>query len=145
MNNITTEHLPAVKIYKAHVKLITGSQPKFCKARKILLPLPDKFTETLEQMIRKGILEPVQPGGVTNESPVVWQRKTSGELRLCVVLKVHINGKVMDDPIPDMGDDLHQPTRGRILWQNCIDDYYQTAFDEETKDMHNQHISGTVQ
>ena len=29
VNNITTEHLPAVKDYKAHVKLIPGTQPMF--------------------------------------------------------------------------------------------------------------------
>ena len=75
VNNITTEHGPAVKGYKAHVKLIPGSQPMFCKARKIPLPLQDKVTEKLGQMFRQGILEPVQPGGVNNASPVVWQRK----------------------------------------------------------------------
>ena len=48
VNNITTEHLPAVKGYKAHVKLIPGSQPMFCEARKIPLPLQDKVTEKLE-------------------------------------------------------------------------------------------------
>ena len=109
MNNITAEHLPAVKGYKAHVKLIPGTQPMFCKARKIPLPLQDKVTEKLEQMVRQRILEPIQPGGVTNASPVVWQRKKSGELRLCVDLKVHINGKVMDEdcPIPDMETIFH--------------------------------------
>ena len=38
VNNITAEHLPAVKGYKAHVKLIPGTQPIFCKATKILTP-----------------------------------------------------------------------------------------------------------
>ena len=96
-NNTTAKNLPDVKGYKAHVKLIPGTQSMFCKARKIPLPLQDKVTEKLEQMVRQGILEPVQPRGVTNASPVVWQRKKSGELRLCVILKVHINGKVMDE------------------------------------------------
>ena len=82
VKNITAEHLPAEKGYKAHVKRIPGAQPMFCKARKIALPLQDKVTEKLEQMVRQGILEPVQPGGVTNAYPVVWQRKKTGELRL---------------------------------------------------------------
>ena len=109
VNNIKAEHLPAVKGYKAHVKLIPGTQPMFCKARKILLLLQDNVTEKLEQMVRQGILEPVQLRGVTDASPVVWQRKKSGELRLCVDLKVHINGKVMDEdyPIPDMETIFH--------------------------------------
>ena len=44
VNSITTQHLPAVKGYNAHVKLIPGSNPMFCKASKILLPLQDKVT-----------------------------------------------------------------------------------------------------
>ena len=148
LNNITAEHLPAVKGYKAHVKLIPGTQPMFCKARKIPLPLQDKVTEKLEQMVRQGILEPVQPGGVTNESPVVWQRKKSGELRLCVDLKVHINGKVMDEDyqyrtwrrssITYMG--LH--TLAKLTSQMPTINW---TWRRSKRYMHNQHISGTVQ
>ena len=97
LNNITAKHLSAVKDYKAHVKLIPGTEPMFCKARKITIPLQDKFTEKLKQMVRQGILEPVQPVGVTNASPVLWERKKSAELILCVDLKVHINDNVMDE------------------------------------------------
>ena len=96
-NNITAEHLPALRGYKFHVKLIPGTQPMLCKARKLPLPLQYKVTEKLEQTVRQGIFEPVQPGGFTNASPVVWQRKKSGELKLCMDLKVHVNGKVMDE------------------------------------------------
>ena len=45
VNNITAEHLAAAKGYKAHVKLIPGTQPMFCKARKTPLPLQDKVRE----------------------------------------------------------------------------------------------------
>ena len=89
-NNITTEHPSAVKGYKTHVKLIPGSQPMSRKTRKIPLALQDKVTEELGQMVEQGILELVQPGGVSNASPVMWQRKKSGELRVCVKLKVHL-------------------------------------------------------
>ena len=117
VNNITAEHLPAVKGYKALVKLIPGTQSMFWKARKILLPFQDKVKEKLEQMVRQGILEPVQPGRVTYASSVVWQRKRSGELRLCVDLKVHINGKVMDEdyPKPDMETIFHNPHENSFL------------------------------
>ena len=138
VNNITAEHPPAVKGYKAHVKLIPGTQPMFCKARKIPLPLKDKVTEKLEQMVRQGILEPVQPGGVTNASPVVWQRKKSGELRLCVDLKVHINGKVMDEdyPIPDMETIFHNLNGASYFGKIDLSDaYYQIELDEEEKDI----------
>ena len=138
VNNITAEHLPAVKGHKAHVKLIPGTQPMFCQARKIPLPLQDKVTEKLEQMVRQGILEPVQPGGVTNASPVVWQRKKSGELRLCVELKVHIKGKVMDEdyPIPDMETIFHNLHGASYFGKIDLSDaYYQIELDEEAKDI----------
>ena len=61
VNKITIEHLPALKDYKANVKLIPRLQPNFCKDRKKLLPLHDKVTEKLEQMVRQDILEPLQP------------------------------------------------------------------------------------
>ena len=51
VSNITAEHLPAVKGYKTHVKLITGT-PMFRKTRKIPLPLQDKVTEKLEKQVR---------------------------------------------------------------------------------------------
>ena len=38
----------------------------FCKARKIPLPLQDRVKDKFETMVRQGILEPMQPSGVTN-------------------------------------------------------------------------------
>ena len=137
-NNITAKHLPAVEGYNAHVKLIPGTQSMFCKARKITLPLQDKVTEKLEQMVRQGILEPVQPEGVTNASPVVWQTRKSGELRICVDLKVHINGKVMDGdyPIPDMETIFHNLHGASYFGKIDLSDaYYQIELDEEAKDI----------
>ena len=54
VNNITTEHRPAVKGYKAQVMLIPGSQPMFCNAKKLSLPHQDKVTEKLQQIFRQG-------------------------------------------------------------------------------------------
>ena len=138
VNNSTTEHLTAVKGYKAHKNLIPGSQPMFCKARKIPLLLQDKVTEKLEQMVRQGILEPVKPRGVTNANSVVWQRKKSGEFRFCVDLKVHINGKVMDGDyqIPDLKTifhNLHGASYFRKI--DLSDAYYQIQLDEKAKDI----------
>ena len=134
---VSDERLPAVKGYKAHVKLIPGSQPMLCKVRKIPLPLQDRVKEKLETMVRQGILEPVQPGGVTNASPVVWQRKKNGALRLCVDLKVHINGQVMDKdyPIPDMETIFHNLHGASYFGKIDLSDaYYQIELDEDAKE-----------
>ena len=150
INAVSDEILPAVKGYKEHVKLILGSQPMFCKARKIPLPLLDMVREKLEATVRQGILEPVQPGGVTNASPEVWQQKKIGALRLCVDLKVHINGKVMDEdyPIPDLETFFHS-LHGASYFEriDLSDAYYQIELDEDAKEICtiNTLIAGTVQ
>ena len=109
------------------MKLIPGSQPMFCKARKVPLPLQDRVKEKLETMVRQGILEPVQPGGVQN-----------GALRLCVDLKVHINGKVMDEdyPIPDMETIFHNLHGASYFGKIDLSDaYYQIELDEDAKEI----------
>ena len=113
-----------------------GSQPMFSKARKIPLPLQDRVKKKLETMVRQGILEPVKPGGLTNASPVVWQQKKNGALRLCVDLKVHINGRVMDEDysIPDMETIFHNLHGASYFGQIDLSDaYYQIELDEDAK------------
>ena len=115
----------------------------FCKARKIPLSLQDRVKENLETLVRQGILEPVQTGGVTNASPVMWQRKKNGALRLCVDLKVHINDKVMDEdyPIPDM-ETIFQNLHGASYFGkiDLSDAYYQIEhtiiLDEDAKEIY---------
>ena len=90
-------------------------------------------------MVRQGILEPVEPGGITNASPVVWQRKKSEELSLCVDLKVHINGKVMDEDysIPDMDTIFHNLHVASYFGKIDLSDaYYQIELNEEAKDIY---------
>ena len=87
----------------------------FCKARKIPLPLEDKVTEKREQMVRQGILEPVQPG-VTNASPVVWQRK-----------KVELDEEIKDICTINTSQGLFKMCRlprglkYSSIFQNCIE------------------------
>ena len=138
INAVSDERLPAVKGYKAHVKLIPESQPMFCKARKIPLHLQDRVKEKLETMVRQGILEPVQPDEVTNASPVVRQLKKNGALRLFVDLKVHINSKVMDEdyPIPDMQTIFHNLHGASYFGKIDLSDaYYQIELDEDAKEI----------
>ena len=95
-------------------------------------------------MVRQGILEPVQPGGVTNASSVVWQRKKNGALRLCVDLKVHINGKVMDEdyPIPDIETIFHNLHGASYFGKIDLSDaYYQIELDKDAKEICTINIS----
>ena len=110
----------------------------FCKSRKIPLPLQDRVKEKLETMVRQSILEPVQPGGVTNASPIVWHRNKNGALRLCVDRKVHINGKVMDEdyPIPDMESIFHNLHGASYFGKIDLSvSYYQIELNEDAKEI----------
>ena len=49
--------------------------------------------EKNETIVKQGILKPVQPDGVKNAYPLIWYRMKKGAERLCVKLKVHINGR----------------------------------------------------
>ena len=109
----------------------------FCKARNIPVPLQDRVKEKLETMVRQGILEPVQPGGVTNASPVVWQWKKNGAMRLCVDLKVHI--KVMDEyyPIADVKTIFHKLHGASYFGKIDLSDaYYEIELDEDSKEIY---------
>ena len=56
VNIITAEHLPAVKAYKAHVKLIPGTQPMFCKARKYLNHFKTRSQRSWKKWLEKASL-----------------------------------------------------------------------------------------
>ena len=89
-------------------------------------------------MAGQGILKAVQPGGGTKASPVLWQRKKSGELRLCADSKTHINGKVMDEEytIPNMEtifQNLHGASYFGRIDLSCP--FYQIELYEQEKDI----------
>ena len=110
----------------------------FCKSREIPLLLQDKFPEKLEQMVRQGILEPLQPRKITNASPVAWLRKKNIELTFFVDLNVHLNGKIMDEdcPIPVMETIFHNLHGSSYFGETDLSDaYYQIELDEEAKDI----------
>ena len=111
----------------------------FCKARKNLYLFKTRSQRSRNRWSDRASLNRYsQPGGVTNAYPVVWQRKKSRELRLCVELKVHINGKVMDEeyPIPDMETIFHNLHGASYIGKICLSDaYYQIELDEEAKDI----------
>ena len=92
--------LPAIKGVKATIKLKPDAKRVFCRARKVPLAMEDQVKIELAKLRAQGIIAPVDPGGVMNASPVVWQRKKDGSFRLCADFKVHVNDKIMTDDYP---------------------------------------------
>ncbi len=91
--------LPAIKGVKARMDLVKDAKKMFCRARPVPLALEDEIGQELDRLESQGIISKcVDP--VDNSSPVVWIRKPSGALRMCVDFKVHINGKIKDESYP---------------------------------------------
>ena len=134
VNNITTEHLPAVKGNEPHVKLIPRSQPMFCKYLNLF--------KTRSQRSWKRWSDRASLNRYSQAESLMHLKKCGRESRAenwkWVDLKVHINGKVMDEdcPKPDMEtifQNLHVALYfGKI---DLLDAYYQNEFDEEAKDI----------
>ena len=66
--------LLAIKGVNATIKLKPDAKPVFCRARKVPLAMKDQFKIELAKLQAQGIITSVDPGGVMNASPVVWQR-----------------------------------------------------------------------
>ena len=84
--------------------------------------------------MRQGILEPLQPGGVTNASPVVWQRKKKGAMRRP---ESQLNGNVIEEvyPTPDLRPHSIISMGSLTLAKLTSDAYYQIEFDEDAKEI----------
>ena len=88
----SSSYLPVVKGFKAHMKLKTNAQDKYCAARPVPLPYKERVANELKRLENMGVISPCKPGGVTNASPVVWIKKKDGKnLRMCADYTVHLN------------------------------------------------------
>ena len=88
-----------MKGYETFAKSIPGSHP-------------EKHSNSSRQGRKKpgtkpSLLDQRQQGEVTNASPVVLQCQTSGELRLCLSLKVHINVQGHERRLASIFQNLH--------------------------------------
>ena len=62
--------------------------------------MEDQVKIHLAKLQAQGFIAPVDPGGVMNASPVVWQRKKDVSFRLCADFKVLVNDKIMTEDYP---------------------------------------------
>ena len=117
-----------------------SQDPTRCSAKPKNIPpsLQAKVTEKLKQIVRHGLLEPLQLGGITSASPVLRQRKKIGELRLFVDLKEHIDGKIVDEDYKklDVETIFHKLYVASYFGKIDLSDiYYQIEPDEGAKDV----------
>ena len=134
----TFSALPAVKGVKASMKLKSGATPMFCRARKVPLPMEEKVNQEIDKLVAQGILKPVDPGGVKNASPVVWQMKKNGSLRMCADYRMHVNDKLLTEayPLPDIETVFHKLHGAKFFAKIDLSSaYYQIELDEEAQEI----------
>ena len=102
--------LPAIKGVKATINLKPDAKPVFCRARKVPLAMEDQVKIELAKLQAQGIIAPVDPGGVMNASPDVWQRKKDGSSSALCRLQSSCERKIMtrDCPLPDIETLFHE-------------------------------------
>ena len=90
--------------------------------------MEDQVNIELAELQAQGIIAPVDPGGVMNALPVVWQRKKDGSFRRCADFKVHVNDKIIteDYPPPDMETLVHEQEGSKFYVKiDLLSAYYQ--------------------
>ncbi|XP_061709481.1 uncharacterized protein LOC133519492 [Cydia pomonella] len=80
---------------KATLRVREGATPVFCRARPLPYALRDRVEAELDEMLRCGVIEPVD----TSEwaTPLVPVRKADGGLRICADYKVTLNPALLID------------------------------------------------
>ena len=130
--------LLALKGVKATISLKADAKPVFCRARKVPLAMKAQVKIELAKLQAQGIIAPVDPGGVMNAWPVVWQRMKDGSFVLCADFKVHVNDKIMteDYPLLDMETLFHELEDSKFYVKVDLSSaYYQIMLDDAAQEI----------
>lgn len=131
------EPLPTIKGVKAHMEMLEGARPQFCRARPVPLAMEEQINAELEKLQQLGVIEPVE-GPVSNASPVVWVKKSDGSLRMCADYKVHVNAKIKSEsyPIPST-EHLFAKLKNakKFAKVDLRSAYWQIALDEDAQEL----------
>ena len=138
VNKITTEHLPALKDYEAHVKLIPRLQPIFCKARKDLYLFMTRSQRSWNRWSDRTTLNRYsQEESLMHLQWCGRERRVENWDLVCTwKCRSMASSGIKDYPISDVETTFHNlygaPYFGKI---DLSDAYYQTEHDEEAKDI----------
>lgn len=100
---------------KATLRVREGAAPVYCRARLLPYALRDRVDHELDEMLRNGVIEPVD----TSEwaTPLVPVRKADGGLRICADYKITLNPNLLIDryPLPKIDDLLVRLNGARVF------------------------------
>ena len=131
-------YLPPIKGVLAKMELIKGMPNVFCRARPVPIALEDEVAAELDRLEEAAVIAKCKDAGVDNASPVVWVRKPSGKLRMCVDFKMHVNSRIKSDAYPTPNTETifarlkNAKTFAKI---DLTSAYHQIALDKEAQDL----------
>ncbi|KFD49043.1 hypothetical protein M513_10091 [Trichuris suis] len=124
----------ACTLFKAHLVLKPGAQPKMFKPRPLPFALMDAVKAEIQRLSDQGIWKPVPTSQWA--APIVVVKKASGGIRICGDFKVTVNPQleVNQFPIPRLEELLVKLQHGRHFSKiDLADAYLQIELDEESK------------
>lgn len=121
---------------KCKIKIKEGAQPTISTARRLPLKIKDKFKETLDSLVKRGIIQPVEEP-VNWVSNVVVVEKPNGSLRICID-PIELNKNIVQEKftIPTLNEIspmLNNKTHFSIL--DLKDGFYHVRLDEESSNL----------
>lgn len=123
-SEIFSESLGTFKVPPVSIKLDSNATPKFLKARNVPFALRNKVTEKLDDMVNKGILEPVTYSEWA--TPIVSVVKQNGTIRICGDYRSTVNQAVKQFvyPLPTVNDILTTMSGGTIFSKLDLSEAY---------------------
>ncbi|XP_046692710.1 uncharacterized protein K02A2.6-like [Silurus meridionalis] len=113
-----------------------GSQPKFLKSRPLPYALKPKVEASLDELVKNGVLEPVNVGKWA--TPFVPVIKKDGGIRICGDIKVTVNPVLSAEqyPLPHINDLFAGLTGGqRFSKINLNQAYLQMHVEEQSREL----------
>ena len=120
---------------KARLALKEGSQPKFCKARRVPYAMKPKAEVELKRLEKKGILPKVKFSDWA--TPIVPVAKSNGTVRICGDQKTTVNPQLQTEeyPLPRIDDIFAKLTGGQKFTKiDLRQAYHQMEVEEESQE-----------
>lgn len=133
--SVFSESVSAIADFKATIRMQSGAQPKFCKARPVPYSLKDAVERELNRLEKEGIISKAERSKWA--SPIVVVPKADKSIRICGDYKVTINSELEAEtyPLPNTEDLFATLAGGK--WFSKLDlshAYQQLRLDKDSEE-----------
>ncbi|KAG7303117.1 hypothetical protein JYU34_013146 [Plutella xylostella] len=124
INNVSTEVFPKFKNIMIELPIDDNIQPISQPYRRIPIPLEEKVSEKIDELVKRDIIEEVR-GSSKWVSPIVPILKENGEVRVCVDMRRANEAIVRENhPLPTMDKLLPQVRQAKYFTKLDIKDAF---------------------